>query len=62
MKKRKMPIWLKVLMGVIGVLLLVVVGYLLYLLICYKRLPDNIKLTINQPKDETAIKMVETDK
>lgn len=62
MKKRKMPIWLKVLMGVIGVLLLVVVGYLLYLLISYKRLPDNIKLTINQPKDETAIKMVETDK
>lgn len=62
MKKRKMPIWLKVLMGVIGVLLLVVVGYLLYLLISYKRLPDNIKLTINQPKEETAIKMVETDK
>ena len=62
MKKRKMPIWIKVILGVIGALLLVVVGYLLYLLISYKRLPDDIKLTMNPPEKGTALEMVETDK
>mgnify|MGYP002516097893 CR=1 FL=1 len=38
MKKRKSPIWAKVILGVLGALLLVVVGYLLYLFISYKRL------------------------
>ena len=62
MKKRKMPIWIKVILGVIGALLLVVVGYLLYLLISYKRLPDEIKLVINPPKNGTVLEMAETDK
>lgn len=56
-----MSIWIKVIFGVIGALLLVVVGYLLYLLMSYKRLPDDIKLTINPPKNETVPQIAETD-
>ena len=49
MKKKKMPIVLKVILGLLGALLLVVVGYVLYLFISYHRLPDNVKLVINEP-------------
>ena len=62
MKKRKLPIRIKVFLGVIGALLLVVVGYLLYLLISYHRLPDDIKLVINPPQKDTSLEMVEKDK
>ena len=62
MKKRKSPIWAKVILGVLGALLLVVVGYLLYLFISYKRLPDNLELNVYPPNEETSLEKVETGK
>lgn len=61
MKKRKMPIWIQVILGVLGALLLVVVGYLLYLLISYHRLPDNVKLVVNSPKQESELTKAQAD-
>ena len=61
MKKGKLPIWLKVILSLIVALLLVVVGYFLYLLISYHRLPDNVELEINSPKEETELGNAKTD-
>ena len=61
MKKRKMPILIKVILGVLGAILLVVVGYLLYLFISYHRLPDNVELVVNSPKQETELTKANID-
>ena len=55
MKKRKMPIALKVILGLLGALLLVTVGYVVYLLISYHRLPDNVELVVNAPVSEEEL-------
>ncbi len=59
-KKKEMPIVLKVILGLIGALLLVVVGYVLYLLISYQRLPDNVELEINQSATAKELERVQT--
>lgn len=59
-KKKKMLIVLKVVLGLIGVILLVVIGYVLYLLISYHRLPDKVELEINLPVTEEALENVKT--
>ena len=56
-----MPIWLKVILGVIGALLLVVVGYFVYLLASYHRLPDNVSLEIYAPQNEEELTKAQTD-
>ena len=49
MKKKKIPVFLKVVLWIVGALVAVVVGYFLYLLVSYHRLPDNVELAINVP-------------
>lgn len=61
MKKRKMPIWIKVSLSILGGILLVVVGYVLYLFISYHRLPDNIELVVNSPRQDNELGEVKTD-
>ena len=62
MKKKKMPIALKVILGLLGALLLVVVGYVLYLFISYHRLPDNVELVVNEPASGEELATVQTGK
>lgn len=58
--KRKMNKALKIVLGIVLALLLVVAGYLAYLLISYHRLPDNVELDINSGAYETKLKPVQT--
>ncbi len=60
MKKRN-KIWLpvKIVLGVLGALILVVLGYVMYLLISYHRIEDNQKLTVTEPLAETSLANVE---
>ena len=44
--KKKKRIWLRVVLGIVAVLLLAVIGYVLYVMISYHRLPDDLALEI----------------
>ncbi len=49
--KKKKRIWLRVVLGIVAVLLLAVIGYVLYVMISYHRLPDDLVLEIRQPTE-----------
>ena len=49
--KKKKRIWLRVVLGIVAVLLLAVIGYVLYVMISYHRLPDDLALEIRQPTE-----------
>ena len=49
--KKKKRIWLWVVLGIVAVLLLAVIGYVLYVMISYHRLPDDLALEIQQPTE-----------
>ena len=57
-EKKKLPLAVKILLGIILSALLVVVGYFLYLLLSYHRIEDNVKLEINSPKTQTELAKV----
>lgn len=59
--KKKMKLWLKIALGTLGALVVVVVGYLAYLLISYHRLPDNMALTIDKPMADNKCPAVNTE-
>lgn len=61
-EKKKLPLAVKILLGIILSALLVVVGYFLYLLLSYHRIEDNVKLEINSPKTQTELAKVENGK
>lgn len=58
--KKKMPVALKIIFGILGAILLVVIGYILYLLLSYHRIEDNVELEIHAPKQETTLSMINT--
>lgn len=60
--KKKMPVALKIILGVLGAVLLVVIGYILYLLLSYHRIEDNVELDIYAPRQETLLSIVDTEK
>lgn len=49
--KKKKRIWLRVLLGFAAVLLLAVIGYVLYVMLSYHRLPDDLELEIRRPAE-----------
>lgn len=49
--KKKKRIWLRVLLGLAAVLLLAVIGYVLYVMLSYHRLPDDLELEIRRPAE-----------
>lgn len=48
-QKKPKRIWLRILLGVVGALLLVVLGYVAYVLLSYHRLPDDLTLDVRAP-------------
>lgn len=59
--KKKMPVALKIVLGLIICLLLVVIGYVLYLLLSYHRIEDNVELNVQLPKEEIALDKLQTE-
>lgn len=60
---KKKRIWLRVLLGILAALLLVIIGYVLYVMISYHRLPDDLTLDVRTPEnaDTTGAVSVGTD-
>ena len=60
---KKKRIWLRVLLGILAALLLVIIGYVLYVMISYHRLPDDLTLDVRTPEnaDITGTVSVGTD-
>lgn len=60
--KKKLPLAVKILLGMILCALLLIIGYLLYLILTYHRIEDNVELTVYEPKAGIEMEKAETGK